>query len=160
MCIRDRFYVGMNSFNNGHFGFNNLQECIESYSHKFNDVWWTTFEAPVSYTHLDVYKRQPQDHARLGIPARQAHEICSFAHRLAKSRNHQFVKRSVGVAGDAELAQDDNIFGWRAGQYLDFVRARLGLKSQACGCRRRIEGAYRASRARGSEAECCNGNHK
>jgi len=45
----DSYYVGMNSINNGHFGFNNLQECIESYSHKFNDVWWTTFEAQYMY---------------------------------------------------------------------------------------------------------------
>ncbi|HXP61524.1 MAG TPA: outer membrane beta-barrel protein, partial [Dongiaceae bacterium] len=30
----DSFYGGMNSFNNGHMGFNNLQECIFSYSHK------------------------------------------------------------------------------------------------------------------------------
>jgi hypothetical protein len=41
----DSFYIGDNSFNNGTFGFNNLQECIESYTHKFNDKWWTTFEA-------------------------------------------------------------------------------------------------------------------
>ena len=47
---RDSFYVGMNSFNNGKFGFNNLQECIESYSHKFNETWWTTFEAQYMYT--------------------------------------------------------------------------------------------------------------
>jgi hypothetical protein len=40
----DSFYVGMNSLNNGTFGFNNLQECIESYTHKFNDKLWTTFE--------------------------------------------------------------------------------------------------------------------
>jgi hypothetical protein len=40
----DSFYVGMNSFNNGRFGFNNLQECIESYTHKFNEKIWTTFE--------------------------------------------------------------------------------------------------------------------
>jgi len=46
----DSFYVGMNSFNNGKFGFNNLQECIESYSHKFNDTWWTTFEGQYMYT--------------------------------------------------------------------------------------------------------------
>jgi hypothetical protein len=45
----DSYYVGMNSLNNGHFGFNNLQECIESYTHKFNDVWWTTFEAQYMY---------------------------------------------------------------------------------------------------------------
>jgi hypothetical protein len=47
---KDSFYVGMNSFNNGDFGFNNLQECIESYSHKFNDTWWTTFEAQYMFT--------------------------------------------------------------------------------------------------------------
>jgi hypothetical protein len=41
----DSFYIGDNSFNNGTMGFNNLQECIESYTHKFNDKWWTTFEA-------------------------------------------------------------------------------------------------------------------
>jgi hypothetical protein len=46
----DSFYVGMNSFNNGAFGFNNLQECIESYTHKFNDEWWTTFEGQFMYT--------------------------------------------------------------------------------------------------------------
>jgi hypothetical protein len=46
----DTFYIGMNSFNNGKFGFNNLQECIESYTHKFNDVWWTTFEGQYMYT--------------------------------------------------------------------------------------------------------------
>jgi hypothetical protein len=46
----DSFYVGMNSFNNGHMGFNNLQECIESYSHKFNEKWWTTFEFQYMYT--------------------------------------------------------------------------------------------------------------
>ncbi len=48
---KDSFYVGMNSFNNGQFGFNNLQECIESYSHKFSELWWTTFEAQYMWTH-------------------------------------------------------------------------------------------------------------
>jgi len=46
----DSFYVGMNSFNKGNFGFNNLQECIESYSHKFNDTVWTTFEGQYMWT--------------------------------------------------------------------------------------------------------------
>ena len=45
----DSWYAGMNSFNNGTFGFNNLQECIGSYSHKFNDKYWTTFEAQYMY---------------------------------------------------------------------------------------------------------------
>ena len=44
----------MNSFNNGHFGFNNLQECIESYSHKFNETYWTTFEGQYMFTHHAV----------------------------------------------------------------------------------------------------------
>jgi hypothetical protein len=47
---KDSFYVGCNSINNGTFGFNNLQECIESYSHKFNDKWWTTFEGQYMWT--------------------------------------------------------------------------------------------------------------
>ena len=45
----DSFYVGDNSFNNGTFGFNNLQECIGSYTHKFNEKWWTTFEGQYMY---------------------------------------------------------------------------------------------------------------
>ena len=31
-------------------GFNNLNECIESYSHKFSEKVWTTFEAQYMYT--------------------------------------------------------------------------------------------------------------
>ena len=46
----DSFYVGMNSFNKGNFGFNNIQECIESYTHKFNDTIWTTFEFQYMWT--------------------------------------------------------------------------------------------------------------
>jgi len=46
----DSFYVGMNSFNKGNFGFNNLQECIESYTHKFNEIVWTTFELQYMWT--------------------------------------------------------------------------------------------------------------
>jgi hypothetical protein len=46
----DSFYIGMNSLNKGNFGFNNLQECIESYTHKFNDVVWTTFEGQYMWT--------------------------------------------------------------------------------------------------------------
>jgi hypothetical protein len=41
---KDSFYLGDNSFNNADFGFNNLQESIASYTHKFNDKWWTAFE--------------------------------------------------------------------------------------------------------------------
>jgi hypothetical protein len=46
----DSFYVGCNSLNDGRFGFNNLNEFIESYSHKFNEKYWTTFEAQYMYT--------------------------------------------------------------------------------------------------------------
>ena len=46
----DSFYIGVNSINNGTFGFNNLQEFIESYTHKFNEKWWTTTEAQLMYT--------------------------------------------------------------------------------------------------------------
>jgi hypothetical protein len=45
----DEIYGGLNSINNGKMGFNNLQETIFSYTHKFNDTWWTTFEAQYMY---------------------------------------------------------------------------------------------------------------
>ncbi len=45
----DEWYGGMNSFNNGKFGYNNLQEAIVSYTHKFNETWWTTFESQYMY---------------------------------------------------------------------------------------------------------------
>ena len=45
----DSAYVGMNSFNNGTFGYNKLQECIESYTHKFTEKAWTTFEFQYMY---------------------------------------------------------------------------------------------------------------
>jgi hypothetical protein len=45
----DEIYGGMNSLNNGHFGYNNLQESILSYTHKFNEEWWTCFEAQYMY---------------------------------------------------------------------------------------------------------------
>ena len=46
----DSWYAGMNSLNNGNFGYNNLQESIASYTHKFNEKWWTTFEGQFMYT--------------------------------------------------------------------------------------------------------------
>jgi hypothetical protein len=46
---RDSWYGGMNSFNNGKFGYNNLQEAIFSYTHKFDETWWTSFEAQYMY---------------------------------------------------------------------------------------------------------------
>jgi len=45
----DEIYGGMNSLNNGHFGYNNLQETIVSYTHKFDEKWWTTFEFQYMY---------------------------------------------------------------------------------------------------------------
>ena len=46
---KDSWYAGMNSFNKGNFGYNNLQEAIGSYTHKFNETWWTTFELQYMY---------------------------------------------------------------------------------------------------------------
>jgi len=55
----DSFYVGCNSINNGNFGFNNLQEFIESYTHKFNEKLWTTFEGQYMYTKHAVTAPSP-----------------------------------------------------------------------------------------------------
>ena len=62
----DSFYIGMNSINDGKMGFNNLNECIESYSHKFSEKVWTTFEAQV--------------HVHSGLPA-----VCEL-HRAGAGR--------------------------------------------------------------------------
>ena len=43
------FYGGANSFNNGEFGYNNLQQFVGTLSYKFNDWVWTTWETWYMY---------------------------------------------------------------------------------------------------------------
>ncbi len=41
----DSIYAGANSFNNGEFGYNNLQQFVGTWTHKFNDKIYTATEA-------------------------------------------------------------------------------------------------------------------
>jgi len=45
----DSIYVGDNSFNNGEFGYNNLQQVVGTWTHKFNDKIYTATEALYMY---------------------------------------------------------------------------------------------------------------
>jgi hypothetical protein len=45
----DSFYVGDNAFNNARFGYNNLQQIVGTWTHKFNDKIFTATEAWYMY---------------------------------------------------------------------------------------------------------------
>jgi hypothetical protein len=45
----DSIYAGANSFNNGKFGYNNLQQYVGTWTHKFNDKIYTATEAWYMY---------------------------------------------------------------------------------------------------------------
>ena len=45
----DSIYAGANSFNNGEFGYNNLQQFVGTWTHKFNDKIYTATEAWYMY---------------------------------------------------------------------------------------------------------------
>jgi Putative beta-barrel porin-2, OmpL-like. bbp2 len=45
----DSFYPCINSLNNGKYSYNNLQDFVATYSHKFNEKWWTTTESWYMY---------------------------------------------------------------------------------------------------------------
>jgi hypothetical protein len=46
---RDSIYVGDNAFNNGEFGYNNLQQIVGTWTHKFNDNIYTATEGLYMY---------------------------------------------------------------------------------------------------------------
>ena len=46
---KDSFYGGANSFNNGQFGYNNVQHYVGTFTHKFNDWFWTSQETWYMY---------------------------------------------------------------------------------------------------------------
>lgn len=45
----DSIYLGDNAFNNGEFGYNNLQQIVGTWTHKFNDRIYTATEALYMY---------------------------------------------------------------------------------------------------------------
>ena len=44
----DSIYAGDNVINNGEFGYNNMQQIVGTWTHKFNDKIYTATEAWVS----------------------------------------------------------------------------------------------------------------
>jgi hypothetical protein len=55
----DSIYAGHNSFNNGKFGYNNLQQIVGTWTHKFNDKIYTATEA--LYMYMFDAKTHPTD---------------------------------------------------------------------------------------------------
>ena len=54
---KDSVYVGDNAFNNGEFGYNNLQQLVGTWTHKFNDKVYTATE--VLYMYMNDAKTHP-----------------------------------------------------------------------------------------------------
>jgi hypothetical protein len=59
---RDSIYAGDNNFNNGKFGYNNLQQIVGTWTHKFNDEIYTATEA------WYMYMNDAVDHPTQEVP--------------------------------------------------------------------------------------------
>lgn len=58
----DSIYAGDNAFNNGTFGYNNLQQIVGTWTHKFNDKVYTATEA------LYMYMNDARSHPTHDVP--------------------------------------------------------------------------------------------
>ncbi len=58
----DSIYAGDNNFNNGKFGYNNLQQLVGTWTHKFNDKVYTATEA------LYMYMNDAKTHPTAEVP--------------------------------------------------------------------------------------------
>jgi hypothetical protein len=56
---QDSIYAGDNAFNNGEFGYNNLQQIVGTWTHKFNDKIYTATEG--LYMWMNDVKTHPTD---------------------------------------------------------------------------------------------------
>ena len=56
---KDSIYAGDNAFNNGKFGYNNLQQVVGTWTHKFNDKIYTATEG--LYMYMNDAKTHPTD---------------------------------------------------------------------------------------------------
>ena len=59
---KDSIYAGDNAFNNGQFGYNNLQQIVGTWTHKFNDKIYTATEA------LYMYMNDAKTHSTSAVP--------------------------------------------------------------------------------------------
>jgi hypothetical protein len=46
---KDSIYGGANALNNAHFGYNNINQFVATWTHTFNDKWWTSTESWYMY---------------------------------------------------------------------------------------------------------------
>jgi hypothetical protein len=58
----DSIYAGDNAFNNGEFGYNNLQQIVGTWTHKFNDQIYTATEG------LYMYMNDAKTHPTSAVP--------------------------------------------------------------------------------------------
>jgi putative OmpL-like beta-barrel porin-2 len=58
----DSVYIGDNAFNNGEFGYNNLQQIVGTWTHKFNDKVYTATEA------WYIYMNDARSHSTPEVP--------------------------------------------------------------------------------------------
>jgi hypothetical protein len=58
----DSIYAGDNAFNNGEFGYNNLQQIVDTWTHKFNENIYTATEA------LYMYRNKATTHPTKDMP--------------------------------------------------------------------------------------------
>lgn len=59
---KDSIYFGDNAFNNGRFGYNNLQQIVGTWTHKFNDQIYTATEG------LYMYMNDAKSHPTREVP--------------------------------------------------------------------------------------------
>jgi Putative beta-barrel porin-2, OmpL-like. bbp2 len=59
---KDSVYAGDNAFNNGKFGYNNLQQIVGTWTHKFNDKIYTATEG------LYMYMNDAKTHPTSAVP--------------------------------------------------------------------------------------------
>jgi hypothetical protein len=59
---KDSIYAGDNAFNNGQFGYNNLQQIVGTWTHKFNDKIYTATEG------LYMYMNDAKTHPTSAVP--------------------------------------------------------------------------------------------
>jgi hypothetical protein len=59
---KDSIYAGDNAFNNGEFGYNNLQQIVGTWTHKFNDKIYTATEG------LYMYMNDAKTHPTAAVP--------------------------------------------------------------------------------------------
>src|SRR6266404_444633 len=70
---KDSVYIGINSINDGEFSFNNLQDYVGTWTHKFNDVVNTQTEA--WYMYMKAYQ------ISVGLPNGQSSIIPFFGYQ-------------------------------------------------------------------------------